>query len=74
MEGPTPLIERRLSSIIPPPWLQASKTHIGSFATTPEEGPSPAALQMRENIYPVDPNHSRSALDRRSEFSRQQES
>ncbi|XP_017852501.1 probable phosphorylase b kinase regulatory subunit alpha isoform X3 [Drosophila busckii] len=79
MEGPTPLTERRLSSIVPPPWLQANKQgHVSVFATTPEEGPtSPpqlgGELGLRENIYPVDPLHSRSAMDRRSEFVRQQE-
>ncbi|KAH8275851.1 hypothetical protein KR018_011978 [Drosophila ironensis] len=80
MEGPSPLTERRLSSIVPPPWLQANKqSHVSVFATTPEEGPSSLPLQLghelsvRENIYPVDPHHSRSAIDRRSEFVRQQE-
>lgn len=80
MEGPTPLTERRLSSIVPPPWLQANKQgHVSVFATTPEEGPSSPPqlggdLGLRENIYPMDPQHSRSAIDRRSEFVRQQES
>ncbi|XP_034472314.1 probable phosphorylase b kinase regulatory subunit alpha isoform X3 [Drosophila innubila] len=79
MEGPSPLTERRLSSVVPPPWLQASKQgHVSVFATTPEEGPtSPpqmgGELVARENMYPVDPLHSRSAIDRRSEFVRQQE-
>nr|XP_017011197.2 probable phosphorylase b kinase regulatory subunit alpha isoform X7 [Drosophila takahashii] len=80
MEGPSPLTERRLSSIVPPPWLQANKqSHVSVFATTPEEGPASSPLQLgnelsvRENIYPVDPHHSRSAIDRRSEFVRQQE-
>ncbi|XP_034100224.1 probable phosphorylase b kinase regulatory subunit alpha isoform X6 [Drosophila albomicans] len=79
MEGPSPLTERRLSSVVPPPWLQANKQgHVSVFATTPEEGPtSPpqlgGELGLRENIYPVDPHHSRSAIDRRSEFVRQQE-
>ncbi|XP_030080098.1 probable phosphorylase b kinase regulatory subunit alpha isoform X6 [Drosophila hydei] len=79
MEGPTPLTERRLSSIVPPPWLQPNKQgHVSTFATTPEEGPtSPPQLGgdlgLRENIYPMDPQHSRSAIDRRSEFVRQQE-
>ncbi|XP_060662736.1 LOW QUALITY PROTEIN: probable phosphorylase b kinase regulatory subunit alpha [Drosophila nasuta] len=79
MEGPSPLTERRLSSVVPPPWLQANKQgHVSVFATTPEEGPtSPpqlgGELGLRENICPVDPHHSRSAIDRRSEFVRQQE-
>ncbi|EDW51265.1 GM13682 [Drosophila sechellia] len=79
MEGPSPLTERRLSSIVPPPWLQANKqSHVSVFATTPEEGPTSSPLSLgneliRENIYPVDPHHSRSAIDRRSEFVRQQE-
>ncbi|KAM8718477.1 hypothetical protein ACLKA7_001650 [Drosophila subpalustris] len=79
MEGPSPLTERRLSSVVPPPWLQASKQgHVSVFATTPEEGPtSPpqlgGELVARENMYPVDPLHSRSAIERRSEFVRQQE-
>ncbi|KAH8421122.1 hypothetical protein KR222_006730 [Zaprionus bogoriensis] len=79
MEGPSPLTERRLSSIVPPPWLQASKQgHVSVFATTPEEGPSSPAqlggeLNQRENIYPLDLHHNRSAIDRRSEFVRQQE-
>ncbi|XP_017041958.1 probable phosphorylase b kinase regulatory subunit alpha isoform X1 [Drosophila ficusphila] len=80
MEGPSPLTERRLSSIVPPPWLQANKqSHVSVFATTPEEGPASSPLHLgnelsvRENIYPVDPHHSRSAIDRRSEFVRQQE-
>ncbi|KAL7744410.1 hypothetical protein ACLKA6_001796 [Drosophila palustris] len=79
MEGPSPLTERRLSSVVPPPWLQASKQgHVSVFATTPEEGPtSPpqlgSELVARENMYPVDPLHSRSAIERRSEFVRQQE-
>ncbi|KQS29914.1 uncharacterized protein Dere_GG19005, isoform G [Drosophila erecta] len=79
MEGPSPLTERRLSSIVPPPWLQANKqSHVSVFATTPEEGPTSSPLNLgneliRENIYPVDPHHSRSAIDRRSEFVRQQE-
>lgn len=80
MEGPSPLTERRLSSIVPPPWLQANKqSHVSVFATTPEEGPSSPLqlgheLSVRENIYPVDPHNNRSAIDRRSEFVRQQES
>ncbi|XP_017025333.1 probable phosphorylase b kinase regulatory subunit alpha isoform X7 [Drosophila kikkawai] len=80
MEGPSPLTERRLSSIVPPPWLQPNKqSHVSVFATTPEEGPSSPRqlgheLSVRENIYPVDPHNStRSAIDRRSEFVRQQE-
>ncbi|XP_016984681.1 probable phosphorylase b kinase regulatory subunit alpha isoform X2 [Drosophila rhopaloa] len=80
MEGPSPLTERRLSSIVPPPWLQANKqSHVSVFATTPEEGPASSPLHLgnelsiRENIYPVDPHQSRSAIDRRSEFVRQQE-
>ncbi|KAH8336130.1 hypothetical protein KR074_003762 [Drosophila pseudoananassae] len=79
MEGPSPLTERRLSSIVPPPWLQANKqSHVSVFATTPEEGPSSPLqlgneLSVRENIYPVDPHNNRSAIDRRSEFVRQQE-
>ncbi|KAL9883550.1 putative phosphorylase b kinase regulatory subunit alpha isoform 1-T1 [Glossina fuscipes fuscipes] len=71
MEGPTPLTERRLSSVIPPPWLQANKqTHVSIFGITPEEEP-PAANNsktdalIRENIYPIGRNHSRSALERR---------
>lgn len=76
MEGPTPLTERRLSSIVPPPWLQPNKANnISIFATTPEEG-STIVLDplIRENIYPIDPHYSRSAIERRSEFTRQQES
>ncbi|XP_022208961.1 probable phosphorylase b kinase regulatory subunit alpha isoform X6 [Drosophila obscura] len=81
MEGPSPLTERRLSSVVPPPWLQANKqSHVSVFATTPEEGPSSPNLLLgnelviRENIYPVDPHGpNRSAIDRRSEFVRQQE-
>ncbi|XP_030378805.1 probable phosphorylase b kinase regulatory subunit alpha isoform X7 [Scaptodrosophila lebanonensis] len=78
MEGPSPLTERRLSSIVPPPWLHPNQqSHVSVFATTPEEGPSsPPHLGgelIRENIYPIDPHHSRSAIDRRSEFVRQQE-
>ncbi|BFG00457.1 probable phosphorylase b kinase regulatory subunit alpha [Drosophila madeirensis] len=81
MEGPSPLTERRLSSVVPPPWLQANKqSHVSVFATTPEEGPSTPSLLLgnelviRENIYPVDPHgQNRSAIDRRSEFVRQQE-
>uniref|UniRef100_A0A1B0BCG8 Phosphorylase b kinase regulatory subunit n=1 Tax=Glossina palpalis gambiensis TaxID=67801 RepID=A0A1B0BCG8_9MUSC len=72
MEGPTPLTERRLSSVIPPPWLQANKqTHVSIFGITPEEEP-PAANNsktdalIRENIYPIGHNHSRSALERRA--------
>lgn len=79
MEGPTPLTERRLSSIIPPPWLQATKQNqLSVFATTPEEEGSShrrtSDLLIRENIYPIDINHSRSAIEKRSEFARQQES
>ncbi|KAL9883553.1 putative phosphorylase b kinase regulatory subunit alpha isoform 4-T4 [Glossina fuscipes fuscipes] len=73
MEGPTPLTERRLSSVIPPPWLQANKqTHVSIFGITPEEEP-PAANNsktdalIRENIYPIGRNHSRSALERRAQ-------
>ncbi|XP_018792848.1 PREDICTED: probable phosphorylase b kinase regulatory subunit alpha isoform X7 [Bactrocera latifrons] len=75
MEGPTPLTERRLSSVIPPPWLQPNKANnISVFATTPEEGPTITVDPLiRENIYPIDPHHSRSAIERRSEFTRQQE-
>uniref|UniRef100_W8AWR2 Phosphorylase b kinase regulatory subunit n=2 Tax=Ceratitis capitata TaxID=7213 RepID=W8AWR2_CERCA len=75
MEGPTPLSERRLSSVIPPPWLQPNKANnVSVFATTPEEGPAVVVDPLiRENIYPIDPHHSRSAIERRSEFTRQQE-
>ncbi|XP_039958316.1 probable phosphorylase b kinase regulatory subunit alpha isoform X10 [Bactrocera neohumeralis] len=75
MEGPTPLTERRLSSVIPPPWLQPNKANnISVFATTPEEGPTLTVDPLiRENIYPIDPHHNRSAIERRSEFTRQQE-
>lgn len=71
MEGPTPLTERRLSSVIPPPWLQANKqTHVSIFGITPEEEPpasnnSKTDVLIRENIYPIGHNHSRSALERR---------
>uniref|UniRef100_A0A0A1X8Y1 Phosphorylase b kinase regulatory subunit n=1 Tax=Zeugodacus cucurbitae TaxID=28588 RepID=A0A0A1X8Y1_ZEUCU len=67
MEGPTPLTERRLSSVIPPPWLQPNKANnISVFATTPEEGPTVTMDPLiRENIYPIDPHHSRSAIERR---------
>ncbi|KAL9879966.1 putative phosphorylase b kinase regulatory subunit alpha isoform 1-T1 [Glossina fuscipes fuscipes] len=71
MEGPTPLTERRLSSVIPPPWLQANKqTHVSIFGITPEEEPpaannSKTGALIRENIYPIGHNHSRSALERR---------
>ncbi|XP_073831979.1 probable phosphorylase b kinase regulatory subunit alpha isoform X16 [Musca autumnalis] len=69
MEGPTPLTERRLSSVIAPPWLQANKqAHASTFAITPEENPnntsSPDVL-IRENIYPIDINHSRSSMEKR---------
>lgn len=76
MEGPTPLTERRLSSVIPPPWLLPNKANnVSVFATTPEEGPTITVDPLiRENIYPIDPHHSRSAIERRSEFTRQQES
>ncbi|XP_014102518.1 probable phosphorylase b kinase regulatory subunit alpha isoform X7 [Bactrocera oleae] len=75
MEGPTPLTERRLSSVIPPPWLLPNKANnVSVFATTPEEGPTITVDPLiRENIYPIDPHHSRSAIERRSEFTRQQE-
>ncbi|XP_053948327.1 probable phosphorylase b kinase regulatory subunit alpha isoform X10 [Anastrepha obliqua] len=75
MEGPTPLSERRLSSIVPPPWLQTNAaSNVSVFATTPEEGPNTAVDPLiRENIYPIDPHHNRSAIERRSEFTRQQE-
>ncbi|XP_017466406.1 PREDICTED: probable phosphorylase b kinase regulatory subunit alpha isoform X8 [Rhagoletis zephyria] len=76
MEGPTPLIERRLSSVVPPPWLQSNKANnISVFDTTPEEGPPNLVIDplIRENIYPIDPHHNRSAIERRSEFTRQQE-
>ncbi|XP_015041799.1 probable phosphorylase b kinase regulatory subunit alpha isoform X7 [Drosophila pseudoobscura] len=81
MEGPAPLTERRLSSVVPPPWLQPNKqSHVSVFATTPEEGPSTPSLHLgnelviRENIYPVDPHGSnRTTIDRRSEFVRQHE-
>uniref|UniRef100_W8BLK6 Phosphorylase b kinase regulatory subunit n=2 Tax=Ceratitis capitata TaxID=7213 RepID=W8BLK6_CERCA len=67
MEGPTPLSERRLSSVIPPPWLQPNKANnVSVFATTPEEGPAVVVDPLiRENIYPIDPHHSRSAIERR---------
>ncbi|XP_037937638.1 probable phosphorylase b kinase regulatory subunit alpha isoform X3 [Teleopsis dalmanni] len=66
MEGPTQLSERRLSSIVPPPWLQANKqNHISVFATTPEEGPADQSEIIRENIYPIDPHHNRTAMERR---------
>uniref|UniRef100_A0A1A9UEF0 Phosphorylase b kinase regulatory subunit n=1 Tax=Glossina austeni TaxID=7395 RepID=A0A1A9UEF0_GLOAU len=73
MEGPTPLTERRLSSVIPPPWLQANKqTHVSIFGMTPEEEPpasnnSKTDVLIRENIYPIGHNHSRSALERRAQ-------
>uniref|UniRef100_A0A1I8P138 Phosphorylase b kinase regulatory subunit n=1 Tax=Stomoxys calcitrans TaxID=35570 RepID=A0A1I8P138_STOCA len=77
MEGPTPLTERRLSSVIAPPWLQANKqAHHSVFATTPEEGSnnhSSSNVLIRENIYPIDINHSRSSLEKRSEFNRYSE-
>lgn len=80
MEGPTPLTERRLSSVVQPPWLQANPpSHLNAFATTLEGNggnpnqPKPEVL-IRENIYPIDINHSRSAIEKRSEFARQQES
>ncbi|XP_065366231.1 probable phosphorylase b kinase regulatory subunit alpha isoform X6 [Calliphora vicina] len=79
MEGPTPLTERRLSSIIPPPWLQPNQQNqITSFSTTPEGSVSNtnqnrSEVLIRENIYPIDINHSRSAIEKRSEFARQQE-
>nr|XP_036221285.1 probable phosphorylase b kinase regulatory subunit alpha isoform X18 [Bactrocera oleae] len=67
MEGPTPLTERRLSSVIPPPWLLPNKANnVSVFATTPEEGPTITVDPLiRENIYPIDPHHSRSAIERR---------
>uniref|UniRef100_A0A1I8MHS7 Phosphorylase b kinase regulatory subunit n=1 Tax=Musca domestica TaxID=7370 RepID=A0A1I8MHS7_MUSDO len=69
MEGPTPLTERRLSSIIAPPWLQANKqAHASTFAITPEEAPSNTTssdVLIRENIYPIDINHSRSSMEKR---------
>ncbi|XP_017466405.1 PREDICTED: probable phosphorylase b kinase regulatory subunit alpha isoform X7 [Rhagoletis zephyria] len=68
MEGPTPLIERRLSSVVPPPWLQSNKANnISVFDTTPEEGPPNLVIDplIRENIYPIDPHHNRSAIERR---------
>lgn len=38
MEGPTPLMERRLSSLVAPSWLLPNKAnHISVFAVTPEE-------------------------------------
>lgn len=38
MEGPTPLMERRLSSLVAPSWLQPNKAnHVSVFAVTPEE-------------------------------------
>lgn len=78
MEGPTPLTERRLSSVIPPPWLQTNQqSQLNVFSTTPEEGKSnqhKSEVLIRENIYPIDINHSRSAIEKRSEFARQQES
>ncbi|TMW52140.1 hypothetical protein DOY81_002775 [Sarcophaga bullata] len=79
MEGPTPLTERRLSSVVPPPWLQANPpSHLNAFATTHEDnGENPNQVKsevlIRENIYPIDINHSRSAIEKRSEFARQQE-
>ncbi|XP_037811031.1 probable phosphorylase b kinase regulatory subunit alpha isoform X8 [Lucilia sericata] len=79
MEGPTPLTERRLSSIVPPPWLQANQqTPLNSFSTTPEgsatnTNQNRSEVLIRENIYPIDINHSRSAIEKRSEFARQQE-
>ncbi|XP_075158460.1 putative phosphorylase b kinase regulatory subunit alpha isoform X9 [Haematobia irritans] len=69
MEGPTPLTERRLSSVIAPPWLQANKQdHHNVFAITPEEGSnnhSTSDVLIRENIYPIDINHSRQSLEKR---------
>lgn len=81
MEGPTPLTERRLSSVIAPPWLQANKqAHTSGFAITPEEGHSGGAnnhtnseVLIRENIYPIDINHSRSNMEKRSKFGRHSE-
>ncbi|XP_046801733.1 probable phosphorylase b kinase regulatory subunit alpha isoform X8 [Lucilia cuprina] len=79
MEGPTPLTERRLSSIVPPPWLQANQqTPLNSFTITPEgsstnTNQNRSEVLIRENIYPIDINHSRSAIEKRSEFARQQE-
>ncbi|XP_075158461.1 putative phosphorylase b kinase regulatory subunit alpha isoform X10 [Haematobia irritans] len=77
MEGPTPLTERRLSSVIAPPWLQANKQdHHNVFAITPEEGSnnhSTSDVLIRENIYPIDINHSRQSLEKRSEFGRHSE-
>lgn len=79
MEAPIALTERRLSSVIAPPWLQPNKqTHASVFATTPEEGSNGnrkmSDILIRENCYPIDINHSRSAVEKRSEFARQQES
>lgn len=80
MEGPTPLTERRLSSVIPPPWLQPNQqTQITTFSITPEgisynSNQNKSEVLIRENIYPIDINHSRSAIEKRSEFARQQES
>ncbi|XP_037811033.1 probable phosphorylase b kinase regulatory subunit alpha isoform X10 [Lucilia sericata] len=71
MEGPTPLTERRLSSIVPPPWLQANQqTPLNSFSTTPEgsatnTNQNRSEVLIRENIYPIDINHSRSAIEKR---------
>ncbi|XP_061387352.1 probable phosphorylase b kinase regulatory subunit alpha isoform X2 [Musca vetustissima] len=74
MEGPTPITERRLSSIIAPPWLQANKqAHSSTFAITPEEAPNnnsnntttSSDVLIRENIYPIDINHSRSSMEKR---------
>ncbi|KAM7350191.1 putative phosphorylase b kinase regulatory subunit alpha isoform 5-T5 [Cochliomyia hominivorax] len=83
MEGPTPLTERRLSSVVPPPWLQANQqTQLNTFTVTTEttgnnnnnnSNPVKTEVLIRENIYPIDINHSRSAIEKRSEFARQQE-
>lgn len=79
MEGPTPLTERRLSSVVPPPWLQPNQQNqINTFFTTPEatnanSNQNKSEVLIRENIYPIDINHSRSAIEKRSEFAKQQE-
>ncbi|XP_055383024.1 probable phosphorylase b kinase regulatory subunit alpha isoform X3 [Condylostylus longicornis] len=51
MEGPTPLMERRLSSVIPPPWLQPKLTIPNTFATTPEEE-TPSSTDEGETLSP----------------------
>ncbi|XP_067642160.1 probable phosphorylase b kinase regulatory subunit alpha isoform X6 [Eurosta solidaginis] len=75
MEGPTTLTERRLSTVVPPQWLQSSKANnVSGFATTQEEGPALVIDPLiRENIYPIDPHHSRSTIERRRELASQQE-